>query len=133
MLTQVIFGQSKRRIKLNYLPNEIVLSVKTTHKFSYIKQKVGITPNIMARIAILKALELDLKPSNLETPESLNQKIPRDIAFGDYSDIFNFGIKEYIDNHSYSGDIKELITNLIETGSYKIGNVKKFQDIETLL
>ena len=133
MLTQVIFGQSKRRIKLNYLPNEIVLSVKTTHKFSYIKQKVGITPNIMARIAILKALELDLKPSNLETPESLNQKIPRDIAFGDYSDIFNFGIKEYIDNHSYTGDIKELITNLIETGSYKIGNVKKFQDIETLL
>ena len=133
MLTQVTFGQSKRRIKLNYLPNEIVLSVKTTHKFSYIKQKVGITPNIMARIAILKALELDLKPSNLETPESLNQKIPRDIAFGDYSDIFNFGIKEYIDNHSYTGDIKELITNLIETGSYKIGNVKKFQDIETLL
>ena len=132
MLTQVIFGQSKRRIKLNYLPNEIVLSVKTTHKFSYIKQKVGITPNIMARIAILKALELDLKPSNLETPESLNQKIPRDIAFGDYSDIFNFGIKEYIDNHSYTGDIKELITNLIETGSYKIGNVKKFQDIEIL-
>ena len=132
MLTQVIFGQSKRRIKLNYLPNEIVLSVKTTHKFSYIKQKVGITPNIMARIAILKALELDLKPSNLETPESLNQKIPRDIAFGDYSDIFNFGIKEYIDNHSYTGDIKELITNLIETGSYKIGNVKKYQDLETL-
>ena len=43
-----------------------------------------------------------------------------------------FGIKEYIDNHSYSGDIKELITNLIETGSYKIGNVKKYQDLETL-
>ena len=119
-------------MKLNCLPNEIVLSTKVTNKFSYIKQKVGITPNIMARIAILKALELDLIPSNLETPESLHQKIPRDIAFGDYSDIFNFGIKEYIDNHSYSGDIKELITNLIETGSYKIGNVKKFQDLETL-
>ena len=133
MLTQAIFGQNKRRIKLNYLPNEIVLSTKVTNKFSYIKKKVGVTPNIMARIAILKALELDLKPSNLETPESLNQKIPRDIAFGDYSDIFNFGIKEYIDNHSYTGDIKELITNLIETGSYKIGNVKKYQDLETLL
>ena len=117
---------------MNYLPNEIVLSVKATHKFSYIKQKVGITPNIMARIAILKALELNLKPSNLEVPESLNQKIPRDIAFGDYSELFNFGIKEYMDNHSYTGDVKELITNLIETGSYKIGNIKKFQDLETL-
>jgi len=130
--TRVIFGHNTRRIKLNYLPNEIVLSTKATTKFSYIKQKVGITPNIMARIAILKALELDLKPANLEVPESLNQKIPRDIAFGDYSDVFNFGIKEYMDNHSYSGDIKELITNLIETGSYKIGNIKKFQDLETL-
>ena len=132
MSTRVIFGHNTRRIKLNYLPNEIVLSTKATTKFSYIKQKVGITPNIMARIAILKALELDLKPANLEVPESLNQKIPRDIAFGDYSDVFNFGIKEYMDNHSYSGDIKELITNLIETGSYKIGNIKKFQDLETL-
>ena len=117
---------------MNYLPNEIVLSTKATTKFSYIKQKVGITPNIMARIAILKALELDLKPANLEVPESLNQKIPRDIAFGDYSDVFNFGIKEYMDNHSYAGDVKELITNLIETGSYKIGSIKKFQDLETL-
>ena len=61
------------------------------------------------------------------------KKIPRDIAFGDYSDVFNFGIKEYIDNHSYNGDIKELFTNLIETGSYKIGNIKKFQDLQSLL
>ena len=118
---------------MNYLPNEIILSVKATHKFSYIKQKVGVTPNIMARIAILKALELNLKPSNLEVPESLHQKIPRDIAFGDYSDVFNFGIKEYMDNHSYTGDVKELITNLIETGSYKIGNIKKFQDLQSLI
>jgi len=117
---------------LNYLPNEIVLSSKVTTKFSLIKQKTGITPNIMARIAILKALESNSEPVNLETAESISQKIPRDIAFGDYQDVFNFGLKEYIDNHSYSGDVKELITNLIETGSYKIGNIKKFQDLSTL-
>jgi len=121
-----------RRVKLKYLPNEIVLSTKVTNKFSLIKQKTGITPNIIARVAILKALELNPKPINLELPESLHQKIPIDVAFGEYQDIFNFGIKEYVENHSYSGDIKELITNLIETGSYKIGNIKKFQDLETL-
>ena len=117
---------------MNYLPNEIVLSSKVSHRFSLIKQKTGITPNIMARVAILKALELNYKPTNLETAESVSQKIPRDIAFGDYQDVFNFGLKEYIDNHSYSGDVKELITNLIETGSYKLGNIKKFQDLDTL-
>ena len=117
---------------MNYLPNEIVLSSKVSHRFSLIKQKTGITPNIMARVAILKALELNYKPTNLDTAESVSQKIPRDIAFGDYQDVFNFGLKEYIDNHSYSGDVKELITKLIETGSYKFGNIKKFQDLDTL-
>ena len=117
---------------MKYLPNEVVLSTKVTFKFSYIKKNTGITPNIMARFAILKALAINPKPMNLELPESLQQKIPTDVAFGEYQDVFNFGIKEYIENHSYAGDIKELITNLIETGSYKIGNIKKFQDLETL-
>ncbi|MBT4763440.1 DndE family protein [bacterium] len=117
---------------MNCLPNEITLSTKATHKFSYVKQKVGITPNIMARVAIFKALESDIAPELLETPESLGQKIPKDIAFGEYGDIFNFAIKQYIDTHSYSGDVKILISNLIETGAYKIGNIKKPQDLECL-
>ena len=114
---------------MNCLPNEITLSAKTTHKFSYVKSKVGVTPNIMARVAILKALESNIAPDLLETPESLSQKIPKDIAFGEYADIFNFAIKQYIDVHSYSGDIKTLVSNLIETGAYKIGNIKKPQDL----
>ena len=117
---------------MNYLPNEITLSAKATHKFSYVKSKVGITPNIMARVAILKALESGVAPELLETPESLSQKIPKDIAFGEYTDIFNFAIKQYIDTYSYSGDIKTLISNLIETGLYKIGNIKKPQDLNSL-
>lgn len=117
---------------MNCLPNEIALSTKVTSRFSQIKQKVGISPNIMARIAILKALEQNEEPSNLDQPESLQQKIPKDVAFGDYQDFFDFGIQEYINSHSYSGDIKELITCLIETGSSKIGNIKKYQDLQSL-
>lgn len=117
---------------MNYLPNEVVLSTRVTHKFATIKQRTGLTPNIMFRVALLKALELDIEPSKLEIPEHLSQKIPQDVAFGDYSDIFNFGIKEYVDNHSYEGETKELVARLVETGSYKIANIKKFQDLETL-
>ncbi len=82
-----------RSLKLNYLPNEITLSSKATKRFVFIKNSVGITPNIMSRIALLKALESNTAPEFLETPESLMQKIPRDIAFGEYSDIFNFALK----------------------------------------
>lgn len=117
---------------MNYLPNEVILSTKATNKFSYVKSKVGVTPNIMVRVAILKALESDIDPEFLETPESFSQKIPKDIAFGEYTDIFNFAIKQYIDTYSYSGDIKILISNLIETGAYKIGNIKKPQDLSSL-
>ena len=117
---------------MNYLSNEIILSTKATNKFSYIKSKVGVTPNIMARVAILKALESNIAPEMLETPEFISQKIPKDVAFGEYADIFNFAVKQYIDTHAYTGDIKTLISNLIETGSYKIGNIKKPQDLESL-
>ena len=117
---------------MNYLPNEIALSAKATSRFTYIKKKVGITPNIMSRVALLKALESNVAPEFLETPETLMQRIPRDIAFGEYGDIFNFALKKYIDEYSYSGDVKVLISNLIETGMYKIGSIKKPQDIGIL-
>lgn len=117
---------------MTYLPNEIVLSTRVTNRFGYIKQHTGITPNIMARIALLKALEMEVGPELLETPESLHQKIPRDVAFGDYEDIFSYSIKFYIDKYDYHGDVKELISNLIETGSYKIGSIKKPQDMLSL-
>lgn len=117
---------------MNYLPNEVHLSTKATNKFSFIKQKTGITPNIMFRIAVLKALESKTPPELLEKPESLHQKIPKDVAFGEYTDIFNFAIGSYIRTHDYKGDIKELVSNLIETGSYKIGSIKKPQDISDL-
>ena len=87
-----------RRVKLKYLPNEVVLSTKVTNKFSLIKQKTGITPNIIARVAILKALELNSKPMNLDLAESFSQKIPIDVAFGEYREIFNFVSLYYLLN-----------------------------------
>ena len=69
---------------MNILPLEIALSYKQTNRFSSIKSRTGITPNIMARIAILKALEDNIEPEKLEKASNLSQKIPRDIAFGDF-------------------------------------------------
>jgi len=114
------------------LPNEIALSTRATHKFISIKKRTGLAPNILLRVALLKALEMNIAPTKLEIPESLSQKIPKDVAFGEYSEVFNYGIREYVENYSYKGDAKELITRLVETGSYKIANIKKFQDLGVL-
>ena len=113
---------------MNILPLEIALSYKQTNRFSSIKSRTGVTPNIMARIAILKALEDNIEPDKLEKASNLSQKIPRDIAFGDFIDLFDFAISHYTKKYSYSGDVRELISNLIETGAHKIGNIKNITD-----
>jgi len=113
---------------MNILPLEIALSYKQTNRFSSIKSRTGITPNIMARIAILKALEDNIEPEKLEKATNLSQKIPSHIAFGDFIDLFDFAISHYTKKYSYSGDVRELISNLIETGAHKIGNIKNITD-----
>ena len=114
---------------MNILPLEIALSTKQTNRFSSIKSRTGITPNIMARIAILKALEDNIEPDKLEKASNLSQKIPRDIAFGDFIDLFDFAISHYTKKYNYSGDVRELISNLIETGAHKIGNIQNISEI----
>ena len=114
---------------MNILPLEIALSYKQTNRFSSIKSRTGVTPNIIARIAILKALEENIEPDKLEKASNLSQKIPRDIAFGDFIDLFDFAISHYTKKYNYSGDVRELISNLIETGAHKIGNIQNISEI----
>jgi len=116
---------------MNILPLEIALSYKQTNRFSSIKSRTGITPNIMARIAILKALEDNIEPEKLEKASNLSQKIPRDIAFGDFIELFDYAINHYTKKYNYSGDVKELISNLIETGAHKIGNIQNISEIRS--
>ena len=116
---------------MNILPLEIALSYKQTNRFSSIKSRTGITPNIMARIAILKALEDNIEPDKLEKASNLSQKIPRDIAFGDFIELFDYAINHYTKKYNYSGDVKELISNLIETGAHKIGNIQNISEIRS--
>ena len=46
------------------LPNRIKLSTKSTDKFRYLKSKTGLTPNILARIAMMLALKEGSNLSN---------------------------------------------------------------------
>lgn len=118
---------------MSYLPMEVSLSKGATQKFSLIKQRTGITPNLMGRVALMKSLESGVKVVDLKPVESVGQKIPKDIFFGDDSDIYDLAIELYVCESGYKGDIKDLVNQLVDNGAHSIPSVKSISDLEFLM
>lgn len=118
---------------MNYLPMEVSLSRGATHKFAMIKQRTGITPNLMGRVALMKSLESGIKVADLKPIESVGQKIPKDIFFGEDSDIYELAIELYVKENQYSGDVKELVNQLVDNGAHNISSIKNISDLESLI
>jgi DNA sulfur modification protein DndE len=115
------------------LPNEITLSRSVTNKFSVIKQRTGITPNLLSRIALMKALESDVELADLKDVVETGQRIPKDIAFGEDVDMYRLAIEFYANEKGFTGDFKNLVNNLIEYGALQyIPQVKNIIDFYRL-
>ena len=117
---------------MSYLPSEIILSKATTNKFALIKQRTGITPNLMGRVALMKSLESYPKLPDLKPMDHQGQRIPKDIFFGDDSDIYELAIELYVNENRFEGDIKELLNMLVEHGAHSIPIVKTLSDLDSL-
>lgn len=114
------------------LPNEITLSRSVTNKFAVIKQRTGVTPNLLSRVALMKALEAGVSLTDLKDVIETGQKIPRDIAFGDDIDMYRLAIELYANECGFQGDYKILVNKLIEYGAHTIPQVKSIADFEQL-
>lgn len=118
---------------MSYLPTEISLSRSGTNKFAVIKQRTGITPNLVGRAALMLALESGVKPEELKELESYGQKIPKDIFFGDDLAIYDLAVELYIKENKFEGDSKELINRLVDHGAHSIPSVKSILDLEAIV
>lgn len=114
------------------MPNEITLSRGTTNKFTVIKQRTGVTPNLMGRVALMKALEADIEIFDLKPLGSQGQKISRDIFFGEDMDIYSLAIEYFIKEKGFDGDVKKLVQELVEYGTHLIPTVKNINDFKEL-
>lgn len=114
------------------LPNEITLSRSVTNKFAVIKQRTGVTPNLLSRVALMKALESDVPLADLKDVIETGQKIPRDIAFGEDINIYRLAVEMYANDQGFIGDLKALVNNLIEYGAHSIPQVKTISDFAKL-
>lgn len=114
------------------LPNEITLSRSVTNKFAVIKQRTGVSPNLLSRVALMKALESGVQLAELKNFIESGQKIPKDIAFGEDSDIYRLALEMYASEQGFTGDFKVLVNNLIEYGAHSIPQVKTISDFAKL-
>jgi DNA sulfur modification protein DndE len=126
---QVIFGEDE----MSYLPTEVSLSKGATNKFALIKQRTGITPNLMGRVALMKALESNVKFADLKEVGSTGQKIPKDIFFGEDSDIYDLALELYSKSISFEGSTKDLVNMLVDYGAHSIPTIKNISDLECLI
>jgi len=111
------------------LPNRIALSQKATDKLRYMKQNTGLTPNILARVAIMLAIKEGSNLKNAGVNDTDGQVLSRDVLFGDSAAAYDVLINQYIHDYAIDGSIQEVIPALIEVGVFKLGHVKKIQDL----
>ncbi len=111
------------------IPNRIRLSKTVTNRFQTIKNRTGVTPNILSRIALMKALEAEVAIENAGVEDSDGQEISRDVMFGQHVKIYNTLLTQYISESNSKKQPEEIISALIEIGAHKIGHTKTLSDL----
>lgn len=114
------------------LPNRIKLSKKATDRLRMIRKRTGVTPNVLARVAIMKALETSTEISNAGVNDADGQELNRDVLFGDLTSSFELLIQFYIEKNHIVEPTKDVISALIEIGVHKIGHIKDVSDLAQL-
>lgn len=111
------------------IPSRIRLSKTVTSKFKTIKNRTGVTPNILSRIALMKALESEATINNAGVEDSDGQEISRDVMFGDHVHDYNLLLSQYINDAKSEQNPSEIISALIEIGAHKMGHTKSLSDL----
>jgi DNA sulfur modification protein DndE len=97
-----------------------------------LRQRTGVTPNVLARVAIMKALDASTGISNAGVNDTDGQELNRDVLFGDLTGSFELLIQYYIEKYHIVEPAKDVISALIEIGVHKIGHVKNVSDLAQL-
>lgn len=111
------------------LPNRVTFSQKATDRLRFMKSKTGLTPNILARIAIMMALKEDGNLLNAGVSDNEGQELNKSVLFGEYMDVYDVMIHQYIHDNAIELPIQQVIVALVEMGVHKMGHVKKLEDL----
>lgn len=83
----------------------------------------GLTPNILARFAIMLALK-DGSSILDSSPDADGQELNKSVLFGDHEHVYEAMIKQFIHKTNETRPMPHVISSLIEIGVHKMGHIK---------
>lgn len=111
------------------LPARVTLSKNATDKLRLVRTRTGLTPNITARIAIVLAVKDGKSISNASVGDTDGQVLNRDVLFGEHADVYQAMLTQYAHDNKIDTSPQTLVAALVEIGAFKLGHVKKLQDL----
>lgn len=111
------------------LPNRVKFSKTATDKLRYMKSNTGLTPNILARMAIMLALKDDSSLRNAGVADSDGQELNKSVLFGDHAYVYEVMINQFIHDNKIDQPMQRVISSLVEVGVHKMGHVKSLSDL----
>ncbi|WP_039960892.1 DndE family protein, partial [endosymbiont of Riftia pachyptila] len=109
--------------------NRVKLSKTATDKLRNMKGQTGVTPNILARIAIMLALKDGSSLKNAGVADSEGQELNKSVLFGDHENIYEAMINQYTNDNMINLPMQQTIASLIEVGVHKMGHIKNIPEL----
>ena len=114
------------------LPRTITLSKVATDKLRAMKGSTGLTPNILARVAIMLTIKDESNLTNASVGDADGQVLPKDVLFGEHTEIYEVLLNQYIHETGTNRSLSEVIPSLVEAGVHKMGHIKNLSDLAQL-
>ena len=110
------------------IPQRLRTSNWSRDQLQFIRRKVGLAPNILARIAFLLSVqELSIIRKELADTSGLEFNAPT--LFGEHQKAYELLLAKYIQVTQDQRDPSLLIAMHIETGLQKMGHLRNLQDV----
>ena len=110
-------------------PARIYLNKKTWDRLQYLQSKTQLTPNIIARIAIILALR-DTRTATINTsPAEETHQINKEVLFGEHEPTFEVMIHQFRYEQDIDSDIQAIIRSLIDSGLHKLGHLQSLSGL----
>lgn len=115
------------------LPNRVRLSLHATERLKLLKGWTGLTPNILARIAIMLVIRDNTSLDNAGLQDTDGQELNKSVLFGDHSDTYEILLSQYFHDQDITHSPQSVIASIVEIGVHKIGHVRTIQGLTDVL
>ena len=114
------------------LPRTVTLSKVATDKLRSMKGSTGLTPNILARVAIMLAIKDENNLTNASVGDADGQVLSKDVLFGEHTEVYEVLLNQYVHDTNNDSSLTDIIPSLIEAGVHKMGHIKSINDLADL-